>query len=340
MEQKAFREILDRYLAGSCTPQEEALVEAWFEALKSEDPGMITGQQEKLLHDAYKRSFRRHFDKERSSATRHTLGLWMKLAASITIILIPVLYFYSRQDQRGTSLDVSDARGIEKIVNTQTSAYRALLSDGTVVVLNPGASLTFKPVFDAVTREVFLEGEAFFDVVHDASSPFIVTTAQLTARVLGTSFTIKANKEDGNFTVTVKTGKVSVQQVSGEVKSPAAPTVLTRNQQAVYNILEHRIERKELEDPGIIAKSAEVHRHRFNEAPVTEILRAIESSYQTKIVFDESNFKGCLLSTSFSLEEDLFKRLDIICKVIGAAYKVDDVSILISGKPCNETLTY
>jgi len=102
------------------------------------------------------------------------------------------------------------------------------LPDGSYVTLNAGSSLYYYVCNECHTRELILEGEAFFDVKRDTERPFIVKTNNLSARVLGTSFNVKAYPEEGKTEVALVTGKISV---SGE---NSAPTILAPNEMATY----------------------------------------------------------------------------------------------------------
>jgi ferric-dicitrate binding protein FerR (iron transport regulator) len=82
------------------------------------------------------------------------------------------------------------------------------LSDGTRVHLNSGSVLRFPRAFPSASREVRLEGEAFFQVAHDSLRPFSVRTAAATATVLGTAFDVRAYPEDPVTTVAVVEGRV------------------------------------------------------------------------------------------------------------------------------------
>ncbi|HEY0176676.1 MAG TPA: FecR family protein, partial [Pedobacter sp.] len=84
------------------------------------------------------------------------------------------------------------------------------LTDGSRIILNNASKLTYPSVFSRNKREVYLSGEAFFDVKHDSSRPFLVHASHLKVQVLGTSFNIKSYQADHHTTVSVATGKVGV----------------------------------------------------------------------------------------------------------------------------------
>lgn len=93
--------------------------------------------------------------------------------------------------------------------------YQVILSDGTVVTMNADSRLTFPKLFEGNERVVHLSGEAYFKVKHDPSHPFIVRTKNMTTRVLGTEFNLKAYpKSDAH--VTLIKGSVEVHDKSGK----------------------------------------------------------------------------------------------------------------------------
>ena len=104
--------------------------------------------------------------------------------------------------QQGTRLIYKNDISIEKLTyNTLTVPYGKrfdiVLSDGTHVFLNSGTSFTYPIEFiKGKSREVFLDGEAYFDVVKNSENPFIVNTGALSVRVLGTKFNLSSYAED------------------------------------------------------------------------------------------------------------------------------------------------
>lgn len=99
--------------------------------------------------------------------------------------------------------------------------YQMTLSDGTKVWLNSASSLKFPVNFNSKTREVKLEGEAYFKVRKDASRPFIVKTPKGNIKVLGTSFNVFAYKNEELSHTTLVEGKIEFSK--GESKKILAP---------------------------------------------------------------------------------------------------------------------
>lgn len=85
------------------------------------------------------------------------------------------------------------------------------LADGTKVKLNSGACFKYPQSFSSSLREVYLDGEAFFDVTHNEKKPFVVNTYNADIKVLGTSFEVVANESEHEFSTTLVEGKVVVE---------------------------------------------------------------------------------------------------------------------------------
>ncbi|MCC6288472.1 MAG: FecR domain-containing protein [Chitinophagaceae bacterium] len=84
------------------------------------------------------------------------------------------------------------------------------LSDGSRVWLNAGSSITYPVAFTASERKALVEGEAYFEVAHDASKPFIVSKGSTTIRVLGTHFNVNAYDDEADIRITLLQGAIRV----------------------------------------------------------------------------------------------------------------------------------
>lgn len=138
--------------------------------------------------------------------------------------------------------------GIKNVVYTQLKTVvpfgtisELTLSDGTMVVLNGGSTLSYPSAFTGDFRQVVLDGEGFFDVVKDEKRPFMVHSEKLSVKVLGTRFVMKAYMEDKQTTLTLESGKVSVLPVEKNTEA----IVLESDQQLIYDNqtqeLQHRM---------------------------------------------------------------------------------------------------
>ncbi|WP_346320612.1 FecR domain-containing protein [Chitinophaga sp. YIM B06452] len=112
---------------------------------------------------------------------------------------------------KASGLLPGDGSGLRADYNVRGTRSHIKLADGTTVWLNSDSELKYPMRFKGATREVYLRGEAFFDVAKDASKPFIVHTETMHVNVLGTSFNIKAYPEDSASEATLITGEVMVE---------------------------------------------------------------------------------------------------------------------------------
>lgn len=145
------------------------------------------------------------------------LGVWkyIAVAASIALIFTFTLWLTKKE----TPQDVQKTH----IVSTQKgSRLKARLPDGTTVWLNAGSLLEYDNDFGKSVRKVSLTGEAFFDVSHNKEKPFIIHTAALELKVLGTTFNVRAYPEEKRTEASLITGMLEVSFV----RHPAHKLVL------------------------------------------------------------------------------------------------------------------
>ena len=153
-----------------------------------------------------------------------------------------------------------------------------ILNDGTEIKLNSETKLTYPQKFSTSKREVFLEGEAFFDVTKDSLRPFIIHSGNLTTKVLGTSFNINAYPNQQEITVAVVSGKVQVKKHQLERNHVEEKINLIPNEQVIYNTESIKLEKKPVKDlHKIIAWKNNIII--FHEANFKEIVAVLERFY-------------------------------------------------------------
>jgi|GEM_PF-1039113 len=129
-----------------------------------------------------------------------------------------------------------------------TNRRTIVLPDASIIIMNKGTKLSFiKKQFNNINREVWLEGEAFFDVARNKEKPFIIHTGTMQTTVRGTSFNIKAYTQTGQNVVSVRTGKVEVC-VQNKVLA-----MLTSNKQIIYDTSKRTSETESIKTSDITA---------------------------------------------------------------------------------------
>ena len=212
-----------------------------------------------------------------------------------------IVYFGKVQDQ-------------EVVYNTLKVPYgkrfKLQLSDGTVVSLNSGTTLKYPEQFGVNgKRNVYLTGEAFFEVAKDKTHPFIVHANKVEVEVLGTKFNVRAYPENPTVNSTLIEG--SIQMAEAENKSNAV--LLVPNQMATWQNNSKKITTKFV-DTSIYAAWTKGD-IAFKDTPFSTIAKIIERTYDVKIINENSdlarqNFTGSIKISESSVENilELLKR--------------------------------
>ena len=138
--------------------------------------------------------------------TRTLLLYWQRIAAILVIpLLILCTYLYLNKES-----DLYDTIEYQEVKSPHGTFSEVRLPDGTNVWLNGGSSLKYPLAFRKGERDVFLNGEGYFEVHSDKENPFIVKTDQITLRATGTAFNIEAYNTDSITAVTMVNGKIDV----------------------------------------------------------------------------------------------------------------------------------
>ena len=208
---------------------------------------------------------------EADAARSRRLWKVMKPIAAVACLLVVAILVWRRQSYADLVGPRQQGLAYE---NTEYQVRRVSLPDGTSVCLQHGATLDYSEK-DGM-RQAELSGEAYFDVARDSIHPFIVKTAALDLKVLGTAFSVSSIPGGGKTDIILERGSVRLQAKDG---SPILR--LTPNQRAVYEV-----STGDLAVENISAKPAiqqEYGMVSFENARVDEIIRAIESQYGIKV---------------------------------------------------------
>ncbi|MBL0743038.1 FecR family protein [Chryseolinea lacunae] len=256
---------------------------------------------------------------------------WMAASVAVLTIAVLSLVVFFRESGQTTQ----DDQDLISVINNGVTPKTVMFLDGSSVVLQPNSSLQYPRVFSESAREVTLNGEGFFEIAKEPTRPFYVYADKVVARVLGTSFIVRAFKNEPDILVQVKTGKVSVQTVK-EMKSkkahPNSTVVLIPNQQVIYSREESTLSKSLIENPALI-NSAVKRKFLFEDAPVKEVFESLEEAYGVTIVYDEEIMKNCVLNVSLA-DMPLYEKMRLICKTLEAKYEIMDSQIVVTGPGC------
>jgi transmembrane sensor len=272
---------------------------------------------------------------EPPTAIRNTFWYWTGIAAAISCILLGIWLFFEK-DTTEPVLSQLVEQSHEKwinISNTSEQARLITLNDGSSILLQKNSKLSYPVLFKANQRQVYLSGEAFFEIAKDPSRPFFVYTSSLTTKVLGTSFVIKAYPNQGKAQIVVRTGKVSVYaETVVDALSGAEATVITANQQLSFDANTKQFDKSLVAEPQIL-QHFEPYNFTFKDTPASEVFAKMQVAYGVTIIFDEDVLKNCPITASLN-DEPLYDKLNLICTAIEAHYELIDGQIVINSHGC------
>ena len=229
------------------------------------------------LHPDIKKRFEKIWNKT-SQAKRFNISPGLKKVAAILLICIVSLFVLQfiipPQKSKSTKIAYIEKR------NPSGQKSKIMLPDGSIVWLNAESRISYQKNFNDTLRLVKLTGEAYFEIKKDTLRPFRVDIANLSTRVLGTSFNINGYKDNDQLEIALETGALLVEnqlnkeQVClqpGEIAVCGKDNLLKKN----------KIERK---DPfgwkdGIIE---------FNDAQLDDILKVLERWYGVNFIMESS----------------------------------------------------
>lgn len=227
------------------------------------------------------------------------LKQYISVAAAIILLLCSWMFFATEKhsDKSTVQLAQLQQEKPEFRTNTTNVPINIHMPDGSTVVLDPGSVIKFAKGFTGKERKIILNGTAFFEVSKNPNRPFIVVSGDITTTALGTSFRVTENTE--SVTVKLYTGKVVVNKI-GSDKNWSGPVYLLPGTAMTYSIKQTRTTVAGFVPEQSLLAAAKKHREIkkktteeltelfFDNAPLAEVLKAIEQRYGITIKYDET----------------------------------------------------
>ena len=236
-----------------------------------------------------------------------TRGTLVKFAATLLLFLsLSVTFFYVGKQSSAKQDNIAWF----ETVTPYGAQTKVILPDKTVVWINSGSSLKYNKSFDKKVREVYLDGEAYFEVAHDSLKPFVVKSEALDIKVLGTRFNVKAYRNEETVDVCLAQGKVDVH--FNEKTSSLPNVVMKPNQMVSYNKSSAKMDLTEVDTSDALAWVG--GSLSFHEASFVEMSKQLERKFNVRIQIKSRTLKNEIFTGSFdnhySLEE-ILQEVDI-----------------------------
>lgn len=305
---------------------------------------LTPGEKREIFRAIQQRTEEEEFIEEQSVFTVLFRKIWWAAAA----VLILGGWFTWRSIGPGAKVVTYDKlvasqvenNDLEESVNLTDKPLLVNLPDGSSVLLLKGGKLSYnKSDFNNSRREVYLSGEAFFEVSKNPGKPFFVYANELVAKVLGTSFTVRAFTDSENVEVVVKTGKVSVFTQQDPEKAEKVQDnkldglVLMPNEQIILERTQLKLSKSGIERPELLVLPAQKLSFEFDDVPFEEVASTMERAYGVEITFDKELLGKCRL-TAYLSDEPLNDKIRMICDALSATSRMEGKKIFINASAC------
>ncbi|RFS21710.1 FecR family protein [Chitinophaga silvatica] len=281
--------LLIKYLDNNCNEAEKAIVEAYLQQPESNAilNLLLEERMEKDIEESTEGSVNKERQQQWAADMRVRMGredkvkpmrkrYYVAAVAAASVLLMAGLFALLNNGRSKTTVPTlalqQNKAGERKIIQ---------LSDGSTIHLGAASQLQYPEQFTGETREITLNGEAFFEIATDPGHPFIIHTGSIATTVLGTSFKIAAF-EGQPLVVSVATGKVRVDDSSnGQIRQLA---ILTAGKQVSWINEKASLENIRSEDVA----GWQTGRLVFNNQTLQEVATTLERWYDVKISFSHS----------------------------------------------------
>lgn len=212
-----------------------------------------------------------------------------------------------------------------EIITSAGERARIDLGDGSKVTLNSASKLIMPETFSQKTREVELQGQAFFDIESDRNRPFLIHTQTGVIEVVGTSFDVRSYSEDDLIEVVVREGTVEISQQA----EPEQKLIVNEGYKGSIVVSENRLNLKWVDDLDSYFGWLE-GRLVFREDPLHNVFRQIERIYDVEISYVGTD--DSILEKEFSADlktRSVREVMDVLKMAMDIEYEIEDDRVII-----------
>jgi len=314
--------LLPKYFAGEATPEEQRVIGDWLSAdekNRSEFDAFqklwnITGKTspgDEINLDAEWQLLESEI--KPAGAKKISLVRIIQIAASV--VLVSALGF--------AGLKFAGMKS-EKAPQAELSTLK--MSDGTIISLNAGSRITYQKGYGLTNRNIALKGEAYFEVAQNETLPFIISAGDVSIKVTGTKFNVRAYKDQSEVKVTVTEGTVSLY----ETGRSAREAVLSAGETGMFDRAKKVVKKQAVLDMNDIAWKTRIMD--FHNTSLSEVASVLENTYHRKVWVDPS-VRLCPLTVRFENQE-LTPVLNVLQSTLDLIITLEGNRITIKGDGC------
>ena len=254
------------------------------------------------------------------------IKIYQKVAALlfIPIVSLGLLYWFANYEPT--------VELFTEFIIPKGQKSQIILSDSTRVWINSDSKIRYSTSFNRKQRDVYLDGEAYFEVSKDEHKPFIVHVSGLEVKVKGTKFNVKAYPDEDGVETTLFEGKVSVLIPSSNA-SQSIENEINPGQAFVYLKSEQKLVATSFKSEQLAGwrKNQLI----FENDKFSNLVKKIERWYNVEVVYDESKLQDRRLTVELYQDERLDRLMEIIGLTLSVNYKYQDGKIILSPKKSN-----
>ena len=198
--------------------------------------------------------------------------------------------------------------------------YLLALSDGTMIYLNSESTLSFPVKFQGKERKVYLTGEAYFKVAKNTEHPFVVTAGELEVLVTGTTFGVRAYKDEKDIQTTLESGQVTVRVEGKSVK-------LVPNKQVLFNKSTMGLEVRDVDVDLYLAWVD--GRLVYDNCPLEKILTDLGRWYNIDVFYSRDELRSYQFSLNMKKHEEFTQVLELIGKTGEVQFEIKDNTVIV-----------
>ena len=307
MDKEEINKLAAKFLAGTASVEEEALLHQWYDAQNPDREKMFAIHSASSKEELGQRIQADLIDEVFSPSGKSARRISLKIAATVLVLTLASfgLYFLSRPPAiQWVNIEVP-------LGETQ----KVILPDRSIAWVNAGSSLRYPEEFSAHKREVeLINGQVFFEVEKRADQPFSVYTGALEVAVLGTSFDVKSYAEEHVASVEVRSGRVEVRLPQSEQREILNPgkMVVIQKENGTVEVMDKGSEYIGTWMDGRIA---------FYNEPIPMVLNTLERKYGVSIETDRSEWLESTLTIKLD-KQPLGDVLEVLKYIFDFEYNI------------------
>lgn len=324
LTEEHINELIAKYLAGEASPEEAIMLDDWKKQSPANEQYFVSCSEalQQTTHlpidtnTLYKRVKVQANINGKKVIPLSSFFTPIRIAASLLIFSIIGLTIYIVTKQQSLAPEKTYAAG-----NQSTSEQ---LADGSMVTLNKQTKLTLVEGFNGNQRKLILEGEAYFEVVHNAEKPFTIDAGGIEITDIGTAFNIKANPQSDSVVIYVTEGIVNLTTANDAIQ-------LTANQTALFIRSQHTLRTLNQYDQNNTAYRTK--KFQFKAQKLQTVLAHLNQVYDQQITLNNPTLSNCLITVDFS-NETPETIAAIISETLGITYRETQTGYELMGNTC------